>query len=318
MKKLPPVVISGSIAIDRIMNFSGDYARLIDAAKLDALSVSVLLDSLQDARGGIGANICYSLALLGDAPILLGSVGPEATNYMQDLRTIGVDTSYVHTSTLPTASFNVITDGSQRQIGGFFPGAMSDSEPLSLAPWEGQQPLIVISPHDPAGMRRQVIECQKNGFRLFYDVSQQVTNISAEDISAGLEATELLILNDYELQVLCEKTGKTESDIKDIIPVVITTYGPNGSTIEGKKVSEAINIDVAPPEKVVDPTGAGDAYRAGFLHGYIRGWDLKTAAQLGAVCGAYAIEQLGTQSHSFSLDQAARRYQSVFKTNLPV
>lgn len=318
MKQLPPIVLSGSIAIDRIMNFKGSFSDIISAGSLENLSVSVLLDSLQDARGGNGANIAYSMALLDNQPILVGSVGPEASNYMQDLRTIGVDTTHVHTSTLPTATFNVITDGSQRQIGGFFPGAMSDSEPLKLRPWKDKSPLVVVSPHDPAGMRRQVQECKEHKLRLFYDVSQQITNISAEDILAGLEVTELLILNEYELEVLCKKTNKTDTAIKSQVPIVITTLGKDGSIVEGAKVKKPIRVGIASPEKEIDPTGAGDAYRAGFLHGYIRKWDLKEAAQLGAVCAAYVIEQLGTQSHSFMIEQVAKRYEATFQEKLPV
>lgn len=318
MKQQPPVILTGSIAIDRIMNFSGNYSEFISADSLQNLSVSVLLDSLQDTRGGIAANIAYSMALLDNKPILFGSVGPEATNYMQDLRTIGVDTSHVHTSTFPTATFNVITDGSQRQIGGFYPGAMSDSEPLNLNPWKDASPLVVVSPHDPNGMRRQVQQCKDHSLRLFYDVSQQVSNIPAEDILAGLEVTELLVLNEYEIGILCKKTGKTPEDIKSQVPVVITTLGKDGSVIEGKDVPETIKIGIAPPQQQLDPTGAGDAFRAGFLHGYIRSWDLKVSAQLGAVCATYAIEQLGTQNHSFTVDLAAKRYEAVFGEKLSV
>lgn len=318
MQQLPPVILTGSIAIDRIMNFSGSYSDIIGTDSLQNLSVSVLLDSLQDTRGGIAANIAYSMALLDNKPVLFGSVGSEATNYMQDLRTIGVDTSHVHTSTLPTATFNVITDGSQRQIGGFYPGAMSDSEPLNLNLWKDASPLVVISPHDPNGMRRQVQQCKDHNLRLFYDVSQQVNNVPAEDILAGLEVTELLILNEYELGVLCKKTGKTAEEVKAQVPVVITTLGKDGSIIEGKNIPEAIKVGIAPPQQQLDPTGAGDAFRAGFLHGYIRQWDLKTAAQLGAVCATYVIEQLGTQNHSFTLDAVAKRYEAVFGEKLSI
>lgn len=306
------MVISGSIAIDRIMNFGGHFTELIQAEKLHSLSISILLDRLQDTRGGIGANICYNLAMLGNHPILLGSVGPEASAYIKDLEKAGIDTSHVHFSKLPTASFNVMTDGANRQIGGFYPGAMSDSQELKLSGFKNENPFVVIAPHDPAGMRRQVEECKGNNFRLFYDVSQQVTNISADDIAAGLEAAELIIVNDYELSVICAKTKMTEDEVKALVPVLITTLGSDGSVIEGSKVPEPIKIGIVKPEEVVDPTGAGDAYRAGFLHGYIRGWELDESAQLGATCAAYALENPGTQSHKFTPAEVKTRYHKTF------
>jgi adenosine kinase len=312
MGTLPPLVVSGSIAIDRIMNFGGDYPDLIQTQKLHSLSVSILLDSLQDTRGGIGANICYSLAMLGDSPILLGSIGESAKDYMADLEKLGVNTEHVHVSDLPTASFNVITDGNNRQVGGFYPGAMSDSASLSFEPWKDAKPFVVIAPHDPKGMRRQVSECKAHGLRLFYDVSQQVTNISGEEIKEGVEIAELLIVNDYEMSVICDKTGMSEEQIKKSVPIVVTTLGSDGSVIEGKAAPKRIEIGIVKPERIVDPTGAGDAYRAGFIYGYIRGWGHQQSAQLGATCAAYALEHAGTQSHQFTFKDVAERYQVAF------
>lgn len=298
------------------MNFGGHFTDLIEPTKIHSLSVSILLDRLEDTRGGIGANIAFNLALLGDRPNLLGSAGQTAKNYMAELEKLGVDVSHVHYSHLPTASFNVITDGGDRQVGGFYPGAMSDSDGLKLSPWKDKEPFVIVAPHDPKGMRRQVEECRQYGFRLFYDVSQQVTNISSEDIKAGLEVAELLIVNDYELSVIARKTKRSPEAIKSQMPVVITTLGSEGSVIEGKKTTGPIKVGIVRPDRVVDPTGAGDAYRAGFVHGYVRGWDLKRAAQLGATCAAYALEKAGTQSHSFTFSEVANRYKHTFGEEL--
>ncbi|MGA3150671.1 MAG: carbohydrate kinase family protein [Candidatus Saccharimonadales bacterium] len=317
MQNLPLVVISGSIAIDRIMNFGGHFTDLIKFEKIHSLSISIFLDNLADSRGGIGANIAYTMALLGNQPVLLGSVGREADEYMQDLDKLGINTKHVHKSQLPTASFNVFTDGGNRQIGGFYPGAMFDSAKLSFAPWKNKDAFMVIAPHDPKAMNHQVAQCKEFGLRLFYDVSQQVTNISGEDIRAGVSVAEVLIVNDYELSVICQKTGRTETEVKSLVPIVITTLGSQGSVVEGKNVPKPIHIGIGKPKKIVDPTGAGDAYRAGFLHGYVRGWDLKISARLGAICAAYAIEQPGTQNHVFNLNEAASRYQREFKELLP-
>jgi adenosine kinase len=317
VNKTPPIVVSGSIAIDRIMSFTGRYREHIQPEKLDALSISIFLDELHDSYGGVGANIAYSLALLGDEPFLLGSVGKDGLLYMEQLAHHGVNIAHVFESKLPTASFNVITDSDQNQVGGFYPGAMFDSDALSLAPWKAQNPIVVVSPHDPKAMHRQVQECQDWGLKLCYDIGQQVSNLPGDQMRAGVEAAEILILNEYELSVLSTKTGLSVEKIKQTVPVVITTLGKKGSIIEGANVDAPIEVGIAKPEHVADPTGAGDAFRAGFLYGYARGWPLKASAQLGAVCGTYAIEKPGTQSHEFTYDQAAARYQATFNEPFP-
>jgi adenosine kinase len=194
---------------------------------------------------------------------------------------------------------------------------MSDSEALSFEPWKNQNPIVVVSPHDPKAMRRQVAECKKWNLRLCYDIGQQVSNLSAEEMREGLDAAEVLILNDYELSVLGKKSGRSIDAIKLHIPVVITTFGKNGSVIEGASVPKLIRVGVATPKQVADPTGAGDAFRSGFLYGLARAWPLKACAQLGAVCGTYAIEHVGTQAHYFTAAEITTRYMENFKEPLP-
>lgn len=299
------------------MNFTGRYTDHIRPEKLGSLSISIFLDKLQDAHGGVGANIAYSLALLGDEPVLLGSVGPDGLLYMEKLAHHGVNIAHIFESQLPTATFNVITDSDQNQVGGFYPGAMFDSEKLSFSPWKNANAIVVVSPHDPKTMRKQVQECATWSLRLCYDIGQQVSNLSGEEMAEGLDVAEILILNDYELTVLADKTGRSIETIKRQIPVVITTLGKDGSIIEGKQVPRPITIGIAKPNQVADPTGAGDAFRAGFLYGHARKWPLKTSAQLGAVCGTYAIEAMGTQTHTFTLEDVAQRYKETFNEALP-
>jgi adenosine kinase len=312
-----PIIVSGSIAIDRIMRFDGSYKDHIRPEKLDSLSISIFLSALQDAHGGVGANIAYSLALLGETPVLLGSVGPDGLLYMEKLAHAGVDISHVFESKLPTASFNVITDSDQNQVGGFYPGAMFDSASLHLEPWQDANAIIVVSPHDPKAMRKQVQQCKEWGLRLCYDIGQQVSNLPGEEMAEGIAAAEILILNDYEMTVLSNKSGVAIEDIKKQVPIVITTLGKDGSIIEGKAVPEPIKVGIAAPKMVADPTGAGDAFRAGFLYGYAREWPLLASAQLGAVCGTYAIETTGTQAHTFTGADIADSYQTAFNQPLP-
>lgn len=299
------------------MNFSGRYKDHIQPDKLDTLSISIFLEALQDAHGGVGANIAYSLALLGDEPILLGSVGPDGLLYMEKLAHHGVNIAHVFESKLPTATFNVITDGDQNQVGGFYPGAMFDSDALSFTPWKDESAIVVVSPHDPKAMQRQVQEAKLHGLRMMYDIGQQVSNLPADQMHEGVEAANILILNDYEMTVLSQKTGLSIDEIKATVPVVITTLGKEGSIIEGKDVPDPIRVNVVKPKQVLDPTGAGDAFRSGFLYGLARDWPLKACAQLGAVCGTYAIESMGTQSHEFTLEDVKRRYNEAFGEDLP-
>ncbi len=309
------LVVSGSIAIDRIMNFSGEYRSLIESSKIDVLSVSVLVDSLNEAEGGTGANIAHSLAALGDSPVLLGSVGDNASIYTNRLATEGVDISNIHISQLPTASFNVLTDSEGSQVGGFYPGAMADAEALSFAPFAGQDVIACISAHDPTAMRRQTEECLKNKIRLFYDPGQQVSNIGADDLRVGVDAAEVVIVNEYELNVLAKKTGWTEEQLQAKVPVLIITHGAKGSSITGKSVTGVEIIGSAKPESIADPTGAGDAYRAGFLYGYLRQWKLKDCGQLGAVVASYALEQHGPQAE-LNRNSVAARYKQTFNEEI--
>lgn len=296
------------------MNFSGRYRDLIQPDKLHVLSLSVLLDKLEDTPGGIGANIAANLARLGEKPVLLGSVGADAKSYINELTQLGIDTSHVNFSQLPTASFNVITDGEDSQVGGFYQGAMSDSDSLSLKPWQGQDALAVIAAHNPEAMNRQVRECQQYGLKLVYDPGQQVAD-PATDLATGVAEAEILIANDYELSLMCQKLNINADDIKTRMPIVITTLGKDGSVIEGRELAEPLRIAIAKPSAVADPTGAGDGYRAGFLYGYLRQWDLLKCGQLGAVIASFIVERHGTQV-SFSREDVIKRYQDNFNEEI--
>jgi adenosine kinase len=276
--------------------------------------LSVLLDKLDDSRGGIGANIASGLARLGETPILISSVGRDAEAYLKDLASLGVDVSNVHVSDHPTASFNVMTDSEDSQVGGFYPGAMLDSDTVSFKPWQGRNAFMMLSAFDPKAMNRLVEECKTNGLRFAYDPGQQVSEDSV-DLAAGVEAAEVVFLNDYEYGLLCQKTGFSQDALKIKIPVLVTTYGKEGSLIEGNRVDGRITIPAAKPDAVVDPTGAGDAYRAGFLYGYLRQWDLAKSGRLGGVIASFIIERHGTQAQ-FTKEAVVERYRRDFNEEI--
>ncbi|MDD4937799.1 MAG: PfkB family carbohydrate kinase [Candidatus Shapirobacteria bacterium] len=312
------IVISGSIAIDRIMNFSNHYKDLIKPDKIHVLSISIFLDKLKNTHGGVGANIAYSLGLLGEKPILIGSVGPDAKEYIQKLNKIGVNTDSIFFSQLPTASFNVITDLDDNQIGGFYPGAMFDNQKSSFKDWKNKNAFFVISPDDPKLMDRLTDECQKYKLKMLYDFGQQVTNSSSEFLEKGIKTAEVIIANDYEMSVLSEKIKLTLDQIKKIVPICITTLGAKGSIIEGKNIKNPINIKPVKPKKILDPTGAGDAFRSGFLYGYIRNLDLKICGQIGSLLATYAIETYGTQEHHFTKNEFVKRFHKNYNQTLVI
>lgn len=313
-----PIIISGSIAIDRIMNFSGRYKDLIKPDKIHVLSLSIFLEKLKDTQGGVGGNISYSLALLGEKPILIGSVGSEAKEYIEKLKKIGVNVDNVFFSKLPTASFNVMTDIEDNQIGGFYPGAMYDSDNSSFKPWKDKNAFFIISPNDPKLMNRLVDECQRYKLRMLFDFGQQVNNSPAEFLKKGVKTAEVIIANDYEMSVLSEKIKLSINKIKKIVPICITTLGSKGSIIEGNKVSKPIKIKAAKPQNTSDPTGAGDAYRSGFIYGYVRNWDLKICGQLGSLAAVYTVETYGTQEHFFTKKEFIKRYNENYNQPLNI
>lgn len=310
------LILTGSIAIDRIMSFDGSFEEAIKPDKLHVLSLSVLLNQVVDTHGGIAANIAYNLAMLGDQPLLLGAVGVNGRDYMAKLQTLGVNTQFIHFSELPTASFTVMTDKNDCQVGGFYPGAMSDEGLASLPEVVATQKnsFIVISAHDPELMARQVRDCNEHNYRLFYDASQQINNLSGHDLQQGVEAAELLILNDYEMEVLQQKTGWSLAELQAKVSTIIVTLGEKGCRIYSQ-AADGTPIDVAaiPDVKAIDPTGAGDAFRAGFLYGYLRNWSLVESARLGCVVASFAVERKGTQEHQLHWDKVKKRYQTNYE-----
>lgn len=309
----PEVIVIGSVAIDRIMNFSGQYRDLIDQENIEILSVSVLVDTLEIAEGGTGGNICSNLARLGENPILLSSVGNDARSYVDRLSSLGVDTSKVSYSNLPTASFNVLTDSVENQVGGFYPGAMADSDSLSLGV-SGNDSLVWLSAYDPITMRRICDEAKQKGNQLFYDPGQQITNITSEDVKVGIEAASGLIVNEYEYSTALNKTGYSHEDLLDKLDLLVVTHGQHGSKIF-KKDQAVIDIEPVKPTNIVDPTGAGDAYRSGFMYGYLRQWDLVKSGRLGSVMASFALEQHGPQAE-ITKEQIAARFKENFKEEL--
>lgn len=307
----PRVIVSASIAHDFVMNFGGSFQDHILPEKLHVLSVSFLLEGLKRQRGGVAGNIAYSLALLGERPLLVGAVGPDFAEYKEALNHIGVDMSLVseHEEELTAYSF-MMADLKGSQIAAFYPGASGHAEQLPVAEAATGLSYGIVGATAPSVMRHHADAIASAGCRLFYDPSQQIVVMSKEDLLAGIEVTWGIVLNDYELSMLEKKTGLGLDALKEQVPFVGVTFGSEGSELHYEGRSE--RIPVAAPELVVDPTGGGDAFRAGLLKGLLLNLDLAVVGRLAALAATYAIERHGAQEHAYSAGTFTARFDRAF------
>ena len=304
--------VTGSIATDYLMTFPGRFSEQLVADQLDRVSLSFLVDELEVRRGGVAANIAYNMALLGLRPRLMGTVGQDFEEYRAWLEQQGIDTSLV--VAYPgefTATFTVITDLDQNQIAGFHAGAMSRGRELT---YRGLDPsevdYVIISPHDPEGMLRNCAECRELGLRFIFDPSQQLARFTGEQVLAGMTGAYALTVNDYELELVKSKTGLDERGILDRVELLVVTRGASGASFIGRE--RRIDVPVARPRVIVDPTGVGDAFRGGLLVGLVRGYPWEVAGRIGALAAVYCLEQMGTMNHRYTLPEFVKRYRENF------
>jgi adenosine kinase len=311
------VVLSGSVAYDYLMHFPGKFREHILPDHLDSLSLSFLVDSLERRPGGIAANIAYSMALLGERPRIMATVGEDFEEYRRSLESMGVVTEDVKViPDLLTASFFVTTDESDAQIASFYTGAMAHATELSFRELEPPPELVLISPNDPEAMVSYVDECIELGIPYFYDPSQQILRLEAADLEKGIRGCEALFANDYEFALIEDKTSFSNDDIVDLTEFVVVTRGEEGSDLYTKEGRE--RIPIVPPREAVEPTGIGDSFRAGFLKGYMHDLQLDCCCMMGALAATYSLEHMGPQSHRFELGEFVERFHSEFdsKCNL--
>jgi len=296
------------------MSFSGKFREQIIPEELENLSLSFLVDSMKRERGGVAANIAYTLNLLGGDPVLFATVGQDFGDYRKWLVDQGLTTDHViEIEDDFTASFFVSTDQEQNQIANFYTGAMAHARKYSLADRSlDSAELVVISPNDPVAMVNYAEECRSLGLDYIYDPSQQVAYMGEEELKESIPGATYLFANEYEIAVIAKKTSWDLEKLRTLAKNIIVTHGDKGSTIYSE--SGEIKIPCASVEKVVDPTGAGDAFRGGFIAGLSSGLPFEICGRLGALCGAYALEHLGTSAHSFSRSEFVDRYNENFGT----
>lgn len=304
------IVVTGSVAFDYIMSFPGSFADSILPDKLDRISLSFLVDDMVKVYGGCGPNIAYSLALLGERPLLVASAGQDAVEYRDWLADNGVDTSFLQIcDDCFTASFFVSTDRDQNQIASFYTGAMARASQLSLHDVPDPE-IAIISPNDPSAMQKYARECRELGIPYIYDPSQQVARVEGDELVDGLTGARILIVNDYEYSILRKKTGLDEAQLLDRIDALVVTLGEQGSRIVAP--DGEFLIPVVRPNVVLEPTGVGDAYRAGLLVGLVREFQWPVSGRIAALAAAYVIEHPGPQPLPYTMGAFVERYRDSF------
>lgn len=306
------ILVTGSLAYDRIMDFPGHFSDHILPEKIHVLNVSFTVNSLTEKFGGTAGNIAYALSLLGEKPIILATIGRDYHRYFEWLtkNNIACDNITIIEEEL-TGSAYITTDQADNQITGFFVGAMSHAAELSLRESLGERPAIcIVAPDDPGAMMRHCKEAREAGVPFIFDPSFQVTAMDGETLTAGSRGALAVMVNDYEFAVFEEKTGKKGDAVFDLVDMAVVTLGGKGSKILLKGAE--LGIPPAKVDKFVDPTGAGDAYRAGFATGLMRGFELEVCGRLGSVTSAFAVEHNGTQQHRYSKEDFVERYEANF------
>jgi adenosine kinase len=304
------IVVTGSIAFDYLMSFPGKFTEHFLPEHMSRVSLSFLVDTMDKRRGGCAPNIAYTLALLGETPRLMATAGQDFDEYRRWLEAAGVDTSLVQQ--VPgkfTASFFCSTDAEGNQIASFYTGAMANAAELSFRT-AGGCALAIVSPNDPAAMLQYAEECRALGISYVWDPGQQCARMQGDELREGALGATVVVCNDYEFELIRQKSGLDEEAILERSQALIVTRGEKGCTVY--EAGRRTDVDAVPPNRIADPTGVGDAFRGGLLKGMSHGLDYPICARLGSVAAAFALEHLGGQSHAYSWPEFRERYEAHF------
>jgi adenosine kinase len=309
MKK---VLVCGSIAYDHLMDFPGLFKEQILPEKIDTLNVSFLVNSFKKMRGGTAPNIAYNLALVGITPLIFGTAGQDFREYGDWLKENGVNTDNIKIINDDyTASCFITTDLANNQITEFYPGAMVNDPQLSLKDIPlADIAMVVIAPTDPAAMIKWALECREMGLPYLFDPGMQLPRLPVADLVRGILGAKIIVFNEYEYSLMLEKTGLTREEILNSVELIVETLGAKGSRLTTKQ--QQVHAPAAKETEIVDPTGAGDAYRAGLLKGYFEGASLQRMGQYASVTAVYAIEHKGGNGHKYTAEQFTKQFQENF------
>ena len=304
------IIVTGSIAFDYLMSFPGKFTEHFLPEHMNRVSLSFLVDSMDKRRGGCAPNIAYTLALLGERPSLMATAGQDFDDYRRWLEAAGIDTSLVRVVDGKfTASFFCSTDAVSNQIASFYTGAMANAGELSFRTVTDCG-LAIVSPNDPGAMLQYAEECRALRVPYIWDPGQQCARMSGDELRDGLSGATLVICNDYEFELIRQKTGLDEAAVLQQAGALVITRGEHGCTIYDR--SGKVDVPAVAPHRIVDPTGVGDAFRGGFMKGMAHSADYETCARLGAVAATYALEHLGGQSHAYTWAEFRDRYEAQF------
>jgi len=305
------IFISGSMAYDRIMNFPGSFADYILPDKIHVLNVCFNVTSLQEKFGGTAGNIAYSLSLLGEKPVIIATIGKDYESYFDWLKSHAISNDGITIiSEEFTAGAYITTDKSDNQITGFNPGAMKQATNYDISSADPKSSVMLLAPGNLQDMIGYALRCRELGIPYICDPGQSLTLWTGEQLREWISGSMMLISNDYELEVIIKMTGLKKEEILGITKMIITTLGDKGSLIsmDGRDIT----VPAAKAFDIMDPTGAGDAYRAGLLKGLAMNRNIEDAAKIGAVAAAYAVENYGTQEHRYTYEEFSERYQQNF------
>src|ERR1700716_2164628 len=301
------VVCTGSIAYDYILSFKGHFKDHILLDKTHILTLSFLVDDLQKRRGGVAGNYAHNLALLGYPAAVLATAGSDAAEYRDWLQARGVDCRGLKLLDGEITATGFTTTGlDANQLTGYYGGAMGRAAMLGVEDAPPGAEALIVGPNDPAAMMRLVKECRERGLPYVFDPAHQLPRLSAEDVTEGARGAWILIGNDYELELIMQRTGRTMDGLMELAEIVVTTLGREGSRIATS--AGVADIPPATARRESDPTGAGDAYRSGLVAGLLRGLELEEAGRVASLAATYAVEQVGTVEHAYTFADFSQRY----------
>ena len=304
------VLISGSVAYDTIMVFDGHFKDHILPDRVHMINVSFLAPTLKREFGGCAANIAYGLKGLGGEPIMLATVGRDAEDYLRRFDALGIDTTHVaRLEAHYTAQCFITTDLADNQITAFHPGAMSEAHSVAV-PASPSSALGIVSPNGKAAMLRHATQFREAGVPFIFDPGQGLPMFDGAELRTLIDGACAVTVNDYESSLLCERTGWSEAQVAQRVEALIVTRGGEGSDVWTG--TGCVRVAACPITQAVDPTGCGDAYRAGLLHGRTLGWSWERAARLGSVMGAVKIESQGAQNHPVDREAIALRFEQAY------
>jgi adenosine kinase len=300
------IIVSGSLAYDRIMDFPGYFSEHILPEKIHVLNVAFQVNGVKEKFGGTAGNIAYALTLMGERPFISATIGKDYHQYFDWLGKNGIGTDGIRIiEDELTAGAYITTDLADNQITGFNPGAMRHSSALDFDTLDPRETLVIVSPGNLADMANYPCACKARGIDYIFDPGQSLPMWDAKELARSIEGCRILIVNDYELDLIMKKTGLNKKELLALPKTVITTLGEHGSriwTADGERV-----IPVISPNVVKDPTGAGDSYRGGLICGLMHGKDIEQSARMGSVCASFAVECYGTQEYRFTAEEFNRR-----------